>query len=78
MAEKTGKVINVNNLIIHAKNVEIVDSEHVKIDRAKHIEPNQEDHFQRRDPWEFFWGWQPREEANEQEGEKEHSEEAQN
>jgi hypothetical protein len=65
MSEKKGKVIHVNNLIIHAKNVEIVDPEHVIIDRGKHLEHNQEDRGQMRDPWGFFWGLQPGEEVNE-------------
>jgi hypothetical protein len=67
MSEKKGKVIHVNNLIIHAKNVEIVRPEHVKIDQGKHIEHNQGDHVQGRDPWGFFWGRPTGEEVNEQE-----------
>lgn len=68
MSENKGKVIHVNNLIIHAKNVEIVDPENVTIDHEKHHEHRQEeDHSQRRDPWGSFWGWRPSEEESEQE-----------
>lgn len=64
MSEKKGKVIHVNNLIIHAKNVQIVDPENVTIDGGKHHDHNQGDHGQTRDPWGFFWGLPPREEGN--------------
>lgn len=77
MSEKKEKIIHVNNLILHAKNVEIVDAENVEINRAKNIETNdnrKEDHFPRRDPWDFFWRGRPRKEGNEQEGEKENLE----
>lgn len=68
MSENKGKVIHVNNLIIHAKNVEIVNPDIVTIDREKHHEHNrEEDHSQRRDPWGSFWGWQPREDESGQE-----------
>ncbi|WP_074433087.1 hypothetical protein [Neobacillus dielmonensis] len=67
MSEKKGKVIHVDNLIIHAKNVEIVDPESVKINHGRHEENNMEDHFPRRDPWGFFWGPPPREEEHEHE-----------
>lgn len=72
MSENKGKVIHVNNLIIHAKNVEIVDPESVIVDREKHHEHHhehhqEEDHIQRRNPWESFWGWQRREEESDQE-----------
>jgi hypothetical protein len=64
MSDKKGKVIHVNNLIIHAKNVEIVDPKHVTMGHSNHSEPNQDDHVQMRDPWGFFWGLPPREEGN--------------
>lgn len=63
MSEKKGKVIHVDNLIIHAKNVEFVDSENVKINRGRNIETTE---IPRRDPWGFFWGPQPREEDDEE------------
>ncbi|WP_462409477.1 hypothetical protein [Neobacillus sp. Marseille-QA0830] len=62
MSGKKEKVIHVDNLIIHAKNVEIVDPENVKINRGKHEESSMGDHAPRRDPWGFFWGPPPREE----------------
>jgi hypothetical protein len=59
MSEKKKKVLHVDNLIIHAENVEIIDN-------------RQEDRFPRRVPWDhFFLGRQPREAVNEQKGEKE-------
>lgn len=64
MSEKKGKVIHVNNLIIHAKNVKIVDPENVTIDGGKQHDHNQGDHGQMRDPWGFLWGLPPREEGN--------------
>ncbi|MCQ6282031.1 hypothetical protein [Bacillus sp. EB600] len=69
MSEKKGKIIYVDNLIIHAKNVEIVDSENIKVNRDRNIETNEQDHVSRRDPWGFFLGHPSREEGNEQERE---------
>lgn len=42
------KVIRVENLIIRAKNVKVVEE---RRDRDK-----DRDHDRRRDPWSFFWG----------------------
>jgi hypothetical protein len=67
MSEKKKKVLHVDNLIIHAENVEIIDNR-----QEVPIENRQEDRFQRSDPWKhFFWGRQTRKAVNEQEGEKE-------
>lgn len=46
------KVIQVDNVIIHTKNIEIIN--------------NQKKDNVRRDPWEFFWGRSPRYEINQQ------------
>lgn len=70
MSEKKEKVIHVNNLIIHAKHVEIVDPESVVIDREKHHHEHhqEEDHIHHgRNPWGSFWGWPRREEESGQE-----------
>ncbi|MDF0727871.1 hypothetical protein PY093_14430 [Cytobacillus sp. S13-E01] len=62
---KKEKVIYVDNLIIHAKNVEII---HDRID--DHIDDRKEGDFSRRDPWGLFWGKRKQmDEVNEQEGE---------
>ena len=55
MSGKKGKIIYVDNLIIHAKNIEIVDSENIKINRDRNIETTEQDHFPRSDPWGFFF-----------------------
>jgi hypothetical protein len=52
--QKKEKVIHVDNLVIHAKNVEFIR------------EPEREREEQRRDPWAFFWG-RPRELTPEEE-----------
>lgn len=67
MSEKKKKVLRVDNLIIHAENIEIIDNR-----QEAPIKNHKEDRFPRRDPWNnFFWGRKPREAVNEQEGEKE-------
>lgn len=67
MSEKKKKVLHVDNLIINAEKVEIIDNR-----QEASIENRQEDRFPSRDPWDhFFWGQQPREAVNEQEGENE-------
>lgn len=48
--KKKGKVIHVENLTIHAKNVEII-RDHRR--REENRRPTEE-----RDPWGFFWGRQ--------------------
>lgn len=56
MSEKKEKIIHVNKLTLHAKNVEIVDAEKVEINRAKNIETTdnqKEDQIPMRDPWGF-------------------------
>lgn len=53
--KKKEKVIHVDNLVIHAQNVEFV-----------HEEPHRDREEPRRDPWAFFWG-RPREAAVEDE-----------
>lgn len=45
--DKKPKEIHVENLIIHAKNVEIID---------EHQEREQQEREPRRNPWDFFWG----------------------
>ncbi|WP_251551447.1 hypothetical protein [Neobacillus muris] len=67
MSNKKSKVIHVDHLIIHAKNVEIIDPENVKINRGGHEEPTMEETFPRRDPWGFFWGPPPGAAEREQE-----------
>jgi hypothetical protein len=70
--KKRGKIIHVDNLVIHAKNVEIADAENVNI-RSKNIEATDNQkvaNFPRRDPW-GFWGIRPREVENQPEKEKE-------
>ncbi|WP_102346378.1 hypothetical protein [Bacillus sp. Marseille-P3661] len=44
---KKKKVLHVDNLVIHAKNVEI-------------IHERKKDDYPRRDPWGFFWGKRPK------------------
>lgn len=63
---KKERVIRVDNLVIHAKNVEIVDAENVEIKRAKNIkhddhqrDERREEEENRRHPWDMFWGWPP-------------------
>ncbi|WP_174727192.1 hypothetical protein [Mesobacillus harenae] len=55
MSDKKKKIIHVDNLIIHAKKVEIIDDsrEDAKVEVK-------EDPIARRDPWGFFWGRQQR------------------
>jgi hypothetical protein len=65
MSEKKKKVLHVDNLIIHAENVEIINNR-----QEAPIENRQEERFP--SPWEhFLWGRQTRKAVNEQEGEKE-------
>ena len=53
--KKREKVIHVDNLVIHAKNVEIIQ-EH----QEHHTPPQPE----RRNPWDFFWRGQQRTQGN--------------
>ncbi|MBS4200347.1 hypothetical protein KHA93_11965 [Bacillus sp. FJAT-49732] len=46
--EKKPKEIHVENLIIHAQNVEVIDERHNR-EREREAPPV-------RDPWGFFWG----------------------
>jgi len=58
MADKRKeKIIQVDNVIIHTKNVEIIN--------------NQSKENARRDPWDFFWGRSPRYEIQHEEDGKE-------
>jgi hypothetical protein len=66
-SKKSEKIIRVNNLVIHAENVEINDANNVKI-TGKEIETPDN---RRRDPWGFFWGRRPEESRREQERERE-------
>ncbi|MBS4174739.1 hypothetical protein [Bacillus sp. FJAT-49736] len=50
--QKREKVIHVDKLVIHAKEVEIIQ------ERPVHTEP------ERRNPWDFFWRGQPRTQGN--------------
>ncbi|KQL52222.1 hypothetical protein AN964_00815 [Heyndrickxia shackletonii] len=50
--QKHEKVIHVDKLVIHAKEVEIIQ------ERPAHTEP------ERRNPWDFFWRGQPRTQEN--------------
>ncbi|PKR82986.1 hypothetical protein [Heyndrickxia camelliae] len=50
--QSRSKVINVDKLVIHAKEVEIIQ------ERPVHTEP------ERRNPWDFFWRGQPRTQGN--------------
>lgn len=52
--DKKERIIHVDNLIIHAKNVEVIHEQ-------------KKDNFQRRDPWGMFWGRQQVNEENEKE-----------
>jgi len=65
MSKKKEKVIHVDNLIIHAKNVEIVEAEKNEKNHEKNLdasESHNEEQLPMRDPWDFLWGWpQPRE-----------------
>lgn len=62
LTNKKEKIIRVDNLVIHANNVEIVDAENVEIKRAKNIkheDHHREEEMNRRHPWDSFWGWPP-------------------
>ncbi|KYD09990.1 hypothetical protein MXL46_05820 [Heyndrickxia sporothermodurans] len=50
--QKREKVIHVDNLVIHAKNVEVIQ------ERPHHTQP------ERRNPWDFFFRGQPRTQEN--------------
>lgn len=50
--QKRDKVIHVDKLIVHAKEVEIIQ------ERPVHTQP------ERRNPWDFFWRGQPRTQEN--------------
>ncbi len=53
MSKKKDKVVHVDKLIVHAKNVEIIRDH----DRHHHDDKKKrETHEGRRDPWEFLWG----------------------
>jgi hypothetical protein len=66
-SKKSEKIIRVNNLVIHAENVEIIDAKDVKFTGKKIETPDN----QRRDPWGFFWGRRPEESRRVQERERE-------
>lgn len=61
---KKEKVIHVDKLVIHAKDVEIINEQ-------------KEDVMPKRDPWGFFWGRSNRNEGNEQEAESQEVQEEQ-
>lgn len=50
------KVIKVDTLVIHAKEVKIVNE----------VEEVEEEGYQKRDPWGLFWGRRPVEQINDE------------
>ncbi|MCH1627030.1 hypothetical protein [Fredinandcohnia quinoae] len=58
---KREQVIRVDNLVIHAKNVEIIN------EGRDHDYPRRDHDYPRRDPWGFFWGRQQPSNLGEQE-----------
>ncbi|UQD50967.1 hypothetical protein C0971_02100 [Bacillus methanolicus] len=61
--DKKEKVIHVDKLIIHAKEVDIIHER--KEDDSR--DERKRDDFQRMDPWGFFWGRPRRIQENQQE-----------
>jgi len=51
--QKRDKVIHVDKLVIHAKEVEIIQERPVQTQQPE-----------RRNPWDFFWRGQPRPQEN--------------
>ncbi|UHA58440.1 hypothetical protein KDJ21_016445 [Metabacillus litoralis] len=54
MSKRKEQVIKVDTLVIHAREVKVVE------DRDRHDDHREDDRYERRrDPWGMFWGRRP-------------------